>query len=911
MRAFGRLRSWNRVRVAIAEVLRDNIPAPVETLLMQDPAAARGVARRARTMADVYPFHALLLAVGMARCKAEETVEVLHGLAGKEYGWERLGEEELRALRRYLADRGEAELLDAVRQRLDDRQLAWILPDAGAEDFLAELARLRGEQALSAVVPSITGFIEDVELRDQPAGRWFANTTAVAAMSWDRGRVEDAVQLWALMAIAEPELCEDAPWLRAIAAELPGWIPRAAAVDSEDSLPRAQVTLPIPPRVVRGADLLVDFPRAEWIEPLRRAWLAVEHLVRRDSREEQHERDPQRLMAAQSIAAALGACAAFDRTMRTLVKDEAGRKHRHEALERQVEKRNQLIDRHNQLVAEYHDGKDRVEAIRRQREEIGKHDERIAQAREALREELTPVALLLHVVADGQSYPLEVRQGAAWGLHCILKGGVLEEEARGRVGKTLQAVLHDQELDESAVRTRIAAVLPAGDARLRQLLVAAERYAEDHDAEELDSKVRKLAPEFPALASELRNGVDESLQSRPRGELGERMLRLPPGARLLEFAGALRRGLRWMAELVEGRAGGDPALEENLPWIVALVGQEIPDAMDFLRRYPLRLMTLHRHRQILGQYSRDKVNLRFWTRYTPPRWFRGADPSELGEVHIRYLELDDRSTPNAMGLYYRLFQHPVLVLPVLYHEFLHYGGPEGDPKHGIDNETEVLLREVLFARHLLARLAPETDEALLDYEAAMAAAIERTEILGLAQQLFCQFEDDDVLAALDEQIAQIYGEGLDWDAALQEVARKVERWNRNIVLENQTDEQKLAWCPQIDWPQLGTPVTRELTAHLRTVLSRALQQNHHLSPARRDEMLGEPVCRRHREDWSAYQKRSGAFAEFSRRFEHGDLDRAVLRAITQRFELEEAPASLGDVLRLLRELGFGGAPPPV
>jgi hypothetical protein len=95
-----------------------------------------------------------------------------------------------------------------------------------------------------------------------------------------------------------------------------------------------------------------------------------------------------------------------------------------------------------------------------------------------------------------------------------------------------------------------------------------------------------------------------------------------------------------------------------------------------------------------------------------------------------------------------------------------------------------------------------------------------------------------------------------------------------------------------------------VAAHLRTVLSRALQQNHHLSPARRDEVLSEPVCRRHREAWSAYRQRPGAFAEFSRRFERRGLDRAVLRAITRRFEIEEAPASLSDLLRLLRDVGF-------
>jgi hypothetical protein len=904
MRAFDRLRLWNRVRVAVSLVLRENDPAAVENLLRQDPAAGRDIARRARTMADVFPLHALLLAVGMARCGAAETIDLLRWLVGREYGWSLLEEEGLRDLRRYLAGRGEMELLDAVRQRLDDRQLAWVLPDVGAADFLAELARLRGEHALPSIARSIADFIEDVEFCEQPAGHWFDNATAVAAMLWNGDRVEEALQLWTLMAITEPELCEDANWLAPIVTALPGWIPGPEPVRIEDLPREVQMATPVPPRVVRAADLLTEFPRREWIEPLRRAWLAVEDLVRRDAHDEQHERNPQRLMAAQAIGAALGACAARDRQMQVLVHDEAGRKHRHEALGRQVERRNQLVDRYNKLVAEYHKGKDLVDAIRRQKDEIGKHDERIARAREALREDLNPAALLLHAVSDGQSYPLEVRQGAAWGLHCIVKNGALNEEARERVRKTLQAVLHDQELDESAVRARIATVLPDGDVRIRQLLNAAERYAADHDAAELDATVRRLAPEIPSLAREVRDSVDESLQSRFRGDFGERMLRILPGSRLLELAGSLRRGLRWMVELVEGRSGGDPALAENLPWIVALVGEQMPDVMDFLSRYPLRLMTLHRHRQILGQYSRDKVHLRFWTRYTPPRWFRGANPSELGEVHHRYLELDDRSAPNAMGLYYRLFEHPVLVLPVLYHEFLHYGGPEGDPKQGIDNETEVLFREVFFARHLLARLAPDSDDELPAYETALAAAIERSELVGLAQQLFYELEDDVFLSAINEQIAQIYGEGLDANAARAEVDRRVEHWNRTIALENQTDEAKLSWGPEVDWPQLGTAVTRALTHDFRTVLSQALQQHHRLAAERRDAVLSEPVCRRHREAWSAYRRRPGALAEFSRRFARRGLDRAVLQAIARRFDIEDSGVPLSEVLRLLRGLAF-------
>jgi len=522
MRVFDRFRLWNRARAAINQVVREKDPAAIERLLRQFPAESGNIARRARSMADVYPLPALLLAVALARCAAPETVDLLRWLAGREFGWDRLAQGALHDLRRALVDRGETDLLDAVRRRLDDHQLAWVLPDVGAEDFLEELERLQGGQALGVAVQLIVDFVADVTLRGRPAGDGLDgldNAADAALLWWERGHLEDALQLWTVLAIAEPRQIET-DCLRLVADALPAWIPLPEPVSFEGLPAGGQIVVPVPPRVVRAADLLADFPSVDWIEPLRRAWLAADDLVRR------------------------------------------------------VERRNQAVEKHNELIAQHHKGKDVIDAIRKQQDEIGRQDDGIAQARAALREELTPAALLLHTVSDAQAYPLEVRQGAAWGLHRIVADGALEAEAGERVSRTLRAALRGQELDESALRGRITAVLPDGDGRVRDLLVAAERYAADHDAERLAVTVGRLAPEGPAFAKEIRDGVDSSLQSQTRGELGERVLRVLPGASLPELLGVLRRGLCWMAELVEGRAGGEPALAENLPWIAALIGEE-------------------------------------------------------------------------------------------------------------------------------------------------------------------------------------------------------------------------------------------------------------------------------------------------------------------------------------------------
>jgi hypothetical protein len=248
---------------------------------------------------------------------------------------------------------------------------------------------------------------------------------------------------------------------------------------------------------------------------------------------------------------------------------------------------------------------------------------------------------------------------------------------------------------------------------------------------------------------------------------------------------------------------------------------------------------------------------------------------------------------------------------VLYHEFLHYGGNQGHPKYGIENETEVLLREVLFARHLLARLAPAADADLPAYEASLAAAIESTELLGLGQQLFVDFEEEDSFAKVNEQIVATYGDGLAQAEAAAAVQEKIDFWNREIERHNRTDPQKLAWCPWIEWPRLEDPAMYPLRSRLATVLQHALEQGHRLDPERRDALWAEPPCDRHREAWQAYRRREGALERLAGHFGGASLDETVLQAIVQRFVLQPDGPTMGNLLDLLRALGldFSGPTP--
>lgn len=804
-------------------------------------------------------------------------------------------------------------MLDTIRGRLNDGQLAWFMPDIATDEFLDELRLFGAESVLRSIARRVADRVEQMAIEGGTSRRGYEHSAIAADLLWDRGLEDEAIELWSLLAVVAPELFSDGTRLQAVAECLPAWIPSSRGSLRADNLPegmRLNGVVPIrpaiSPRVVRAANLLAEFPSAKWVTALKRSWLAVEDLVRRDRDGDEPESDHQRLMAACSVAAALGTCASRDRTMRVLVEDDGKRKRRYEALDAEIHARNTKIDEYRVLVQRHHAGEEVLDTIQTLRDNIDRRDTDIARARQELRESMSPGALLLQTVADAQAFPVEARQGAAWGLHRMVTDGVLERSDQERIRAVLHQSLQDEETDDSALRDQVAAAFPIGDERVRVILAAAERYASNHDAEELTAAVSRLAPEAPLLAVQVRETIDQSKRAGNCSDFSERLVRLSPGAGLLELTAELRRALRWMVELGEGSVeAGEAALIENLLWIAVLIRQELPGLVDFVARYPLRLMTLRRHRQILGQYTRDKLRFQLWTRYTPPRWFRGARPNEVGEVRLRHLDLDDRSVPNGMGIYYRLFEHPLLALPVLYHEFLHYGGPAGNPEHGIDNETEVLLREIVFARHLVSRLAPALDVELPAYERALAETIERTELIGLAHQLFLDFQDDHCWAALNQEVVSVYGEGFETAAASAEVERRIEYWNRTIDLENATNATKRSWYPTIEWPRLGGHDTHRITARFRDVLVRTLQMNHVLSREARDGVLDGAPCRDHQDEWLRYRERPYALEGFAEHFTGGVASPVVLNAIVHRFQLVGRDVWF-ELTDLLAALGLGG-----
>lgn len=131
-----------------------------------------------------------------------------------------------------------------------------------------------------------------------------------------------------------------------------------------------------------------------------------------------------------------------------------------------------------------------------------------------------------------------------------------------------------------------------------------------------------------------------------------RELILFPDSNTGELALELHDALLWMND------NNTPVDYPDIFKIILIICKKLPKFIPFIEKYPLRLMNYDDNQKILGYYQSIGYNLELWYRYTPPE--------NVGKVHLRYLELDDRTKPNAMGLVYPLFKSPALAISVLY-----------------------------------------------------------------------------------------------------------------------------------------------------------------------------------------------------------------------------------------------------
>ncbi|RMH20206.1 MAG: hypothetical protein D6696_08600 [Acidobacteria bacterium] len=629
-------------------------------------------------------------------------------------------------------------------------------------------------------------------------------------------------------------------------------------------------------------------PRAAYLPALRRVWWSLEAEVRSDfDQSPAEEPQPYVLACADATAAALGACAARDPDYRDFSADQT---HRTE-LEELYRKHREHVEEHNRLVEAYKAGhvaagmilpasedEPVVEMIKNLRRMIEASEHHLRQAEVRYRDRMSPGFILWRILADAQGYPIAVRQGAAHGLYQLLADGHLDDAAREEVFELLRTAVSGEDardfgerrvrLPAAADRTELRASLADGLQWMLDLMEGiGERWQRQWRATlarrgETSPEARPAVDPLLAAMKRLQPGAEdvepEEAVDGPRppagppseppglGNAGEGASAEASPAAADEEAGTPAERLALFDQLL---AEDRPSVEERFPRLDEIAGgliERLPGAVAFLQRYPLRLMRRDHQRALFGLYAKQPIRVQLWTRYTPPK--------NAGPVHRRYLALDDRSTPNSMGIAYPLFRHPLLALPVVYHEYLHYGGTTGDPENGIGNETEVLLREILFARRLIAELAPAEDDRLGDFERQLIDEIRAVGLDPLLPQLLCDLRRDDVLEAINRSVLATYGERLDAEQARRQAEVQIHLENVGIELSNRT----LTWDPQIRWPHLGSESTRELTDRFRRVLVASRRIDHRVSRAQRDAVLQDADSAAASTAWQSYRRRAGA-----------------------------------------------------
>jgi hypothetical protein len=333
---------------------------------------------------------------------------------------------------------------------------------------------------------------------------------------------------------------------------------------------------------------------------------------------------------------------------------------------------------------------------------------------------------------------------------------------------------------------------------------------------------------------------------------------------------ALREALAWMTDVL-----GDPegmAPYADLEVTLRRLQEQVPAVAEFLRLFPLRLLSLDDYKQVLSAHLRNGCSLDFVTHYTPP-W--GA-----GKVHARRLYLQDRTAPDAMGIPYKLFRHPLLALPVIYQESLRHVGVPENLNRGISNESALVLYTHLFTRGLFAELAPAEDEAIASYEEEFVRLLRQTGMESLLYLMLADFDDNETLTQLNQEALETYGPELSLTEGLAKAEEVIAVWNERIHQEN----GRLIWDSGVRWPELDTAATKELTEALRRLLSDRWSRNHRVTPAERDRIWREADSDTARVVWDEYSGRADALERLWQAWdEFGFPEEAIRQLLVRRF----------------------------
>lgn len=426
----------------------------------------------------------------------------------------------------------------------------------------------------------------------------------------------------------------------------------------------------------------------------------------------------------------------------------------------------------------------------------------------SLEYKLSPAQALKSVVTDLQKYSNYIRQQAIIGLITIVNDSNLKVECKDELMGLLDRFKWsevEEDLNSNSIEN-------------------------DSDSQiDLMNKLKALGgsltiDNFNDFLSfyNLEQNNDKKGIDRP-----EFLIWLFPNSSVGEFYLALYRVLNVYLSL-------DFANTEHLLELCKELSQEIPEVLPFLEKFPLKLIDLSQKNEFFEYYYEEGLKLEYWTTFTPPK--------EEGEVHNRYYKILNFTLPNSRGINFNLFRDKVLLLPHIYHEFLH--------NSGVTNEAEVWLKQHLFLRKILLKYSRDSKVQLGNYISNKLNLFEVAEDSGSKMLLSMHLNDLHFYHFLNNKIREIYGEPLTELDATRKANKILKRFHAETFYNN----AYLTWCPEIRWPDLfNHPIGYRISTEIKKIISVRSKQNNTISEEKFWEILNEKENKNTLQNWGKVQ----------------------------------------------------------
>ncbi len=556
-------------------------------------------------------------------------------------------------------------------------------------------------------------------------------------------------------------------------------------------------------------------PNAQAIPVLQQAYDKARTVLKQETGELHRVAKAQALflpeMTVANLLKALGFCAAKDASYTGFDRDEtilAEIKPLEDMIKRQSLERNNLLKDFRALIDRLQEEEHLADYqivtrhdYREMEQQIESRDQAIKdlmEKRDDLADQLSVGNVLMRVAANGQEFNTYIRQHACAGLIALTESSFLDEKAKLSISELLDSLQKDPAQEEFEMELE-------------------EEGAIDLEAVKADRTEQTVDPSFSIYE-----------------------MRLMPHAKKGEVSYVFYSTLTQLSK------NQTSIRKDQLYKTIVALCEQLPDAIQFFQQYPLKVMP-RAMRNRLASYREQGYNLNYWTRYTPPK-------DVAGNVKERYIEIEDFTRPNSMGIVYNLFVDPLLLIPVIYHEYQHY--------KGIKNEAHVWLKEQYFLRHLIAAYAPNDENQLQAYLNYFSGSFFRIQDLLSLSLLKTDFSDPPQLQVFNAMITHFYGKQLNGNEAHAYALRQIDYENRNIYFNNVA----LRWDPIKKFPQFAEPKTDWETQLLTSIIKARKSQRNTITIQEVNQILNEDEITIYKAEWEHFTKKVSAidtwFAHF-------------------------------------------------